>query len=64
MKNLLIVLKLLPDTEILKDIAEDLVGGDLAGDFTQVVQYLSNILGQQVGGQGRGQALGSPGKRL
>ena len=37
----------LSDTEILKDISKDLVGGDFAGDLTQVVQYFTNILCKQ-----------------
>ena len=42
--------RLFPDTEILEDIAQDLVGGDFTCDLTQVVQYFTDVLGQQIVG--------------
>ena len=44
--------KLFPDAEVFEDVAQDLVCGDLTRDLPQVVQYLSYILCQQVGGKG------------
>lgn len=44
--------RLFPYAEILEDVAQDLVCGDLTRDLPQVVQYLSYILCQQVGGKG------------
>jgi len=41
---------LLPDTKLPKDIPQELIGGDFTCDFTQVVQGLSDIDGDQVGG--------------
>ena len=35
---------LLSDTEILKDVAQYLIGGDFAGDFTQVVKGFADVL--------------------
>lgn len=52
--------KLFSNTEILEDISQDFVGGHLAGDLAQVVQDLTDVLGQEVGRQGRGQAFRDP----
>ncbi len=49
--------QLFPDTEILEDVAQDFIGGDFTGDFTQVVEGFADVLGQQVGRQGRGEPL-------
>ena len=46
-RKLLIMTMLLPDAEIFEDIAQDFVGGDLAGDGTKVVQAFTNILGKK-----------------
>ena len=60
--------RLLSDAEILENIAQDLVGGDLSGNFAQVVQYFTNILCQEVGGKMPvkpfGSAQESPGGRF
>ena len=42
--------QLLTNTEILEDITQDLVGGDLTRDLTQEVQYFADVLSQQIGG--------------
>ena len=36
---------LLPDAEIPENIAEDLVGGDFAGDGAEVVEGFAEVLG-------------------
>jgi hypothetical protein len=43
-------IQLFPDTEVFEDVAQDLVGGDLAGDLAQVVEDLADVLCHQVGG--------------
>ena len=42
--------KLLTDTEFREDGVENVVGGDFAGDFAEVVEYLANIFADKVGG--------------
>ena len=44
----------LPDAEPLKDIPEDLVGGDFAEDGGEVVEGLAEVFGEEVGGLGGG----------
>ena len=39
---------LLSNAEILEDIAEDFVGGDLAGYFADVLETLAEVLRQEV----------------
>ena len=39
----------LPDTEPLKDIPEDFVGGDFAEDGGEVVEGLAEVFGEEVG---------------
>ena len=51
---------LFPDTEILKYIPEDFVGGDLACDFAKVVEGFADVLGKQIGWEGGGESLGYP----
>ena len=51
---------LLSDTEILEDVAQDFVGGDFAGNLAQVMEHFPDVLGQQVGWEGRGQAFRYP----
>jgi hypothetical protein len=36
---------LLSDTELGEDIAQDLIGGDFAGDLAKVVEDLPDVLG-------------------
>ena len=48
---------LFPDTEILEDVAQDLVGGYFTGDLTQEVEHFADVLGQKVGGKGRDESL-------
>ena len=49
--------RLFPDTEILKDITQDFVGGDFASDLTQVMKYFTDVLSKKVGGQGSDEAF-------
>ena len=49
--------QLFPDTEILKYVPEDFVGGDFARDFAKVVKSFADVLGQQIGGEGGGESL-------
>ena len=44
----------LADTEPLKDIPEDFVGGDFAEDGGEVVEGLAEVFGEEVGGLGGG----------
>ena len=44
----------LPDTEPLKDIPQDFVGGDFAEDGGEVVEGLAEVFGEKVGGLGGG----------
>ena len=37
---------LFPDAEFGEDGLEDVVGGDVAGDFSEVVEGLANVLAQ------------------
>ena len=39
---------LLSDTELRKDVPEDLVGGDFSGDLADVVDDLADVLGDKV----------------
>ena len=39
---------LFADTEILKDVPQHFIVGYFAGDFTEIVQAFSDILGQEV----------------
>ena len=47
---------LLADAEVGEDLAQHLVGGDLAGDGAQVVEALADVLTDQVAGQAVAQA--------
>ncbi len=44
----------LTDAKPLKDIPEDLVGGDFAEDGGEVVKGLAEVFGEEVGGLGGG----------
>lgn len=39
---------LLPDAELAENVAEHFVGGDLAGDFAQVVEAFAQVLRQKI----------------
>ena len=39
---------LLSDAEAGEDVAEDVVGGDFAGDFAEVVHCFANVLAHEV----------------
>ena len=39
---------LLSDAEAGEDVAEDVVGGDFAGDFAQIVHGFANVLADEV----------------
>ena len=39
---------LLSDAEVLEDVAQDLVGGDVAGDGGEVVDALTDVLTQEI----------------
>ena len=39
---------LFPDAELGEDGLEDVVGGDVAGDFAEVVDYAADVLGDEV----------------
>ncbi len=42
--------KLLADTKLPENIPEDLIGGHFTGDGTQLIQRLTDIDGDQIGG--------------
>ena len=42
----------LADTKIPKNIPQNLVGGDVAGDGAEVVEGFAQVLGDKVGGEG------------
>ena len=39
---------LLADAEFGEDGLEDVVGGDVAGDFAEVVDYAADVLGDEI----------------
>ena len=39
---------LLADTELAENVAEHFVGGDLTGDFAQVVEAFAQVLRQKI----------------
>lgn len=41
---------LFPDAKLPKDISQDFVGGDWAGDGADVVNGFTDVLGNQIGG--------------
>ena len=41
---------LLADAEVSKDVAEGFVGGDFAGDFTEVEQHFAHVLAKHIRG--------------
>ena len=53
----MIIRCLLPDAEVFEDVAEDFVGGDFAGDFSEVMHGFAYVLGEEVAGVVVGQAL-------
>ena len=46
--NYLIINYLLSDAKFAKNVAEHFVGGDLAGDFTQIVEAFAQVLRQKI----------------
>ena len=46
--NYLIINYLFPDAEAGEDVAEDVVGGDFAGDFAQIVHGFAYVLADEV----------------
>lgn len=48
---------LLSDTKILKNIPQNFVGGDVAGDGAEVVEGFAQVLGDKVSGEGSVQAF-------
>ena len=52
----------LADTKIPKNIPQNLVGGDVAGDGAEVVEGFAQVLGKKVGGEGGVQAFAYAGE--
>ena len=48
---------LFSDAEILEDVAENFVGGDFADDGADVVEGFADVLGEEVGREGIGDAF-------
>ena len=49
--------KLLADAEVGEDFAQDVVGGDFAGDLAQIVHALANVLAHKVAAQTRAKSV-------
>ena len=53
---------LFSNTKIPKNIPQNLVGGDVAGDGAEVVEGFAQVLGKKVGGEGGVQAFAYAGE--
>ena len=53
---------LFPNTKIPKNIPQNFVGGDVAGDGAEVVEGFAQVLGKKVGGKGGVQAFAYAGE--